>query len=253
MVFGAVLRKSQCIMHISNVCRAASCPFLTGPFLRLVLPRGLWPLPGIDEALKTMWFDIPSAGSATHPDLRCNNTRLSQGRCMAKVREVDACPLWARKVCSILLCCAWLLLCVLLRVFVLRTTQMLRGCSGASRCIFRSSCRCFQEWTDAFANLDVAVCPYPPGCLQQMPQQELCMGLWSRGRCPGIPVGMGSGVQEVGLPPPAHPSQSQKVPVGSTGAPCKPRGAHPTLPACSASMSSHTEGAQRQRDSALAQ
>lgn len=96
---------------------------------------------------------------------------------------------------SVLLCCAWLLLCVLLRVFVLRTTQMLRGCSGASRCIFRSSCRCFQEWTDAFANLDVAVCPYPPGCLQQMPQQELCMGLWSRGRCPGIPVGMGSGVQ----------------------------------------------------------
>lgn len=52
MVFGAVLRKSQCIMHISNVCRAASCPFLTGPFLRVVLPRGLWPLPGIDEALK---------------------------------------------------------------------------------------------------------------------------------------------------------------------------------------------------------
>ena len=99
MVFGAVLRKSQCIMHISNVCRAASCTFLTGPFLRLVLPRGLWPLPGIDEALKTMWFDIPSAGSATHPDLRCNNARLSQGRCMAKVREVDACPLWARKVC----------------------------------------------------------------------------------------------------------------------------------------------------------
>lgn len=152
---------------------------------------------------------------------------------------------------SILLCCAWLLLCVLLRVFVLRTTQMLRGCSGAFRCIFRSSCRCFQQWTRC-------LCRSGCGCLPLstwLPAADASAGAlygalvpwqvsWDTG---------GYGKWGAGLPPPAHPSQSQKVPVGSTGAPCKPRGAHPTLSACSASMSSHTEGAQRQRDSALAQ
>lgn len=178
---------------------------------------------------------------------------------------------WDFVVCACQENHAFILLCVPLCdcVFGL-STQMLRVCVWAIRCICMSSCSCLQQWTVAlrmWTGIHLSLKPrVASGCIcaeQGCLLCALCVPVTgvSVGVC-GSPAPLAGvsgccwvwigGCRAIHLCPPMPAlsrdgSQSEEDPSEFTGNKCQP------LSPCSASINSPTEGAQKQRGSAPAQ